>query len=242
MGVKLFCIRLQIVMMKFWVLALGAFSCGCAPSSHAFVPSATIANVRRDNISNSYINTKFIVLRESSDESGGTEWIKKSMGSEEGDDNASNASPSSPANQSPEFTSDEIEDMNQLILSLSKESDDTIRREKLDGILDKELSEDESLSNTKCAPKFAKLFQYSLDTVGQEIQTAARILADQQMKEEQESLDSLETDIDEDRGEVKKRVKSKEELQLWALIDMMVQSKTRVARHTGQLGSKGEFR
>jgi len=227
-------------MKFFWVLA-GVSCGGYTPSSHAFVPSATIAYVRRD-ISNSYINTKFIVLRESSDESGGTEWIKKSMGSEEGDDNASNASPSSPTNQSPEFTSDEIEDMNQLILSLSKESDDAIRREKLDGILDKELSEDESLSNTKCAPKFAKLFQYSLDTVGQEIQTAARILADQQMKEEQESLDSLETDIDEDRGEVKKRVKSKEELQLWALIDMMVQSKTRVARHTGQLGSKGEFR
>lgn len=232
-------------MMKFWVLA-GVSCGGYAPSSHSFVPSATIANVRRD-ISNSYINTKFIVLRESSDESGGTEWIKKSMGSKEGD-NAPNASPSSPANQSPEFTSDEIEDMNQLILSLSKESDDAIRREKLDDILDKELSEDESSSkNTKFGtdtpPKFAKLFQYSLDTVGQEIQTAARILAEQQIKEvEQESLDGLETDIGEDRGEVKKRVKSKEELQLWALIDMMVQSKTRVARHTGQLGSKGEFR
>lgn len=238
-------------MMKFWVLA-GVSCGGYAPSSHAFVPSATIANVRRDisnsyiNTSNSYINTKFIVLRESSDESGGTEWIQKSMGSKEGD-NAPNASPSSPANQSPEFTSDEIEDMNQLILSLSKESDDAIRREKLDDILDKELSEDESLSNTKFGtdtpPKFAKLFQYSLDTVGQEIQTAARILAEQQIKEvEQESLDGLETDIGEDRGEVKKRVKSKEELQLWALIDMMVHSKTRVARHTGQLGSKGEFR
>ena len=232
-------------MMKFWVLA-GVSCGGYAPSSHSFVPSATIANVRRD-ISNSYINTKFIVLRESSDESGGTEWIKKSMGSKEGD-NAPNASPSSPANQSPEFTSDEIEDMNQLILSLSKESDDAIRRKKLDDILDKELSEDESSSkNTKFGtdtpPKFAKLFQYSLDTVGQEIQTAARILAEQQIKEvEQESLDGLETDIGEDRGEVKKRVKSKEELQLWALIDMMVQSKTRVARHTGQLGSKGEFR
>ena len=231
--------------MKFWVLA-GVSCGGYAPSSHAFVPSATIANVRRD-ISNSYINTKFIVRRESSDENGGTEWITKAMGSEEGDDNASNASPSSPTNQSLEFTSDEIEDMNQLILSLSKESDDAIRREKLDDILDKELSEDESLSNTKFGtdtpPKFAKLFQYSLDTVGQEIQTAARILAEQQIKEvEQESLDGLETDIGEDRGEVKKRVKSKEELQLWALIDMMVQSKTRVARHTGQLGSKGEFR
>jgi hypothetical protein len=29
---------------------------------------------------------------------------------------------------------------------------------------------------------------------------------------------------------------------LWALIDMMVQSKTRVKMHMGSLGSKGKFR
>jgi len=47
---------------------------------------------------------------------------------------------------------------------------------------------------------------------------------------------------DGEDGERVARVKSQEELQLWALIDMMVQSKTRVKLHMGSLGSKGEFR
>lgn len=37
------------------------------------------------------------------------------------------------------------------------------------------------------------------------------------------------------------RIKSPEELQLWALVDMMVQSKTIVKKRNGELGSKGTF-
>ena len=43
---------------------------------------------------------------------------------------------------------------------------------------------------------------------------------------------SIETDV------MVRREKSEEDLQLWALIDMMVQSKTRVK---GSLGSLGKF-
>jgi hypothetical protein len=37
------------------------------------------------------------------------------------------------------------------------------------------------------------------------------------------------------------REKTQDELQLWALIDMMVQSKTIVKKESGELGSKGSF-
>ena len=55
--------------------------------------------------------------------------------------------------------------------------------------------------------------------------------------------DLVESENDESEGgERIERVKTEEELQLWALIDMMVQSKTRIKLHMGSLGSKGEFR
>ena len=74
------------------------------------------------------------------------------------------------------------------------------------------------------------------------MQAAAREVAAQQ-QQEQENLSLLYDKADDgEEGEMVMRVKSQEELQLWALIDMMVQSKTRVKLHMGSLGSKGEFR
>lgn len=152
-----------------------------------------------------------------------------------------------PSNNLPEFTPDEMKDMNELILSLSKVSDDDKRREKLAAFFDKELadaaqiaslddSDDDAL--TQEVPRFAKLFQASLDIVGEEVQTAAREVA----MEQQQNQDAAESNQSDDDGERVERVKSQEELQLWALIDMMVQSKTRVKLYMGSLGSKGEFR
>ena len=66
--------------------------------------------------------------------------------------------------------------MNEVILSLSKETDDEKRRERLAGILDSELAYDKNAGeevDTNESPRFAQLFQTSLDIVGQEIQTAA---------------------------------------------------------------------
>ena len=48
-----------------------------------------------------------------------------------------------------------------------------------------------------------------------------------------------EDELSTEDGEL--RMKSPDELQLWALVDMMVQSKTIVKRRNGELGSKGTF-
>lgn len=64
--------------------------------------------------------------------------------------------------------------------------------------------------------------------------------------EQQQNLSNIDDVNDPNNGneggDAVKRSKSPEELQLWALIDMMVQSKTRVKLHMGSLGSKGQFR
>ncbi|KAL9181311.1 hypothetical protein ACHAXT_010116 [Thalassiosira profunda] len=140
--------------------------------------------------------------------------------------------------------------MEQLICSLSKESDDDKRREKLAGILDKELSDASADDATKGeVPRFAQLFQVSLDTVGEQVQTAAREAALEKQQSDNGLVAALEGDADygkngegADGGDTIERRKSPEELQLWALIDMMVQSKTRVKLYMGSLGSQGEFR
>mmetsp|Transcript_50528 Transcript_50528/g.107630 ORF Transcript_50528/g.107630 Transcript_50528/m.107630 type:complete len:176 (+) Transcript_50528:327-854(+) len=175
------------------------------------------------------------------------------MGSEE---DASDNAPSQPNDLSPEFTQDEINQMDELILSLSKESDDNKRRDRLAGILDKELA-DASNSNNACAdgvlekavlgaeiPRFAKLFQLSLDSIGEKVQADAREVALEQQQRTLNNNDGVSDDAKDgnEEGHAFERVKSQEELQLWALIDMMVQSKTRVKLHMGSLGSKGEFR
>jgi hypothetical protein len=169
--------------------------------------------------------------------------------------------------------------MENLILELSLEKDDTIRRAKLSAIFDKvfELDVDDATTSSSStatadggdavsssdggsssneeereAPRFAQLFQYSLDNVGELVQSAAR--------EKAELLNSSNNSNDGDNGSsssieeadakqeesststTEGRVKSEEELQLWALIDMMVQSKTMVKMYMGSLGSKGVFR
>jgi hypothetical protein len=91
-------------------------------------------------------------------------------------------------------------------------------------------------------PRFAKLFQISLDAIGKRVQAAARELA---LEKQQQMADS--EDVNKAGNSIKvdnlvRQEKSKDELQLWALIDMMVQSKTRVKMHMGSLGSKGKFR
>ncbi|KAL7453969.1 hypothetical protein ACHAWC_005593 [Mediolabrus comicus] len=208
---------------------------------------------------------------------GGTEWIKNAMGTT----NANDDTPSSntPPPPSAPYTEDEIKTMENLILELSLEKDDTIRRAKLSAIFDKvfELDVDttttssstatadggdavsssdgsaSSIEEEREAPRFAQLFQYSLDNVGELVQSAAR--------EKAELLNSSNDSNDGDNGSSSRteeadakqqeesststtegRVKSEEELQLWALIDMMVQSKTMVKMYMGSLGSKGVFR
>lgn len=155
-----------------------------------------------------------------------------------GDPDKAPPSPPTPV----EFSTDEIQEMETLILDLSKEKDDDLRRQKLADILDKELvttteqasSDDSSeVILPQEVPRFAQLFQYSLDIVGENVQNAAREKA---MELNENSLHVIEdsTGTENVPGTGSDRIKSDEELQLWALIDMMVQSKTRVKLYMGR--------
>ena len=126
-----------------------------------------------------------------------------------------------------EFTRTEISEMEKLIESLSREADDNTRRKRLADMLDVELAADASN-----AESFTKLFQLSLDNIGERVQANARELALEKQQQEELKLadiynaDNVGNPIEADV--VVRREKSEEELQLWALIDMMVQSKTRI--------------
>ena len=131
---------------------------------------------------------------------------------------------------------------------------------KLAGIFDRELvdsstsvanntSGDNANVSYKKIPRFARLFQLSLDNVGEKVQTAAREKAlERQHNSNDEyvmakiNIQSYDGENENVGGDVIEQLKSPEELQLWALIDMMVQSKTRVKWYMGSLGSKGSFR
>lgn len=125
------------------------------------------------------------------------------------------------------FTRSEINEMETLIVSLSREADDITRRKRLADMLDVELAADASN-----AESFTNLFQLSLENIGERVQATARELAlEKQQQEELQLADIYHADnagnpIEDDV--VVRREKSEEELQLWALIDMMVQSKTRI--------------
>ena len=131
-------------------------------------------------------------------------------------------------------------------VSLSKESNDEKRREKLSNLLQKELESpaegDSTPATEPQVPRFAKLFQLSLDNVGERVQTAAREKAMARQEAEESSSNEAANEAKDGEEGVVERLKSEEELQLWALIDMMVQSKTAVKLHMGSLGSKGSFR
>ena len=169
------------------------------------------------------------------------------------EETASTPSSLPPAPKPLEFTTAEIEKMENLILDLSKEQNDDLRRQKLADILDKELEAAAAVSNasnntetegevisSQELPRFAQIFQYTLDIVGEKVQTAAREKA---IELNENSLHVIEDSSGENvPGTGSDRIKSDEEMQLWALIDMMVQSKTRVKLYMGSLGSKGAFR
>ena len=169
------------------------------------------------------------------------------------------------------FTQSEIHDMENLIVSLSQISDDALRREKMASLFDMELaaaaaaaaaaastaSNEDGFTSSggdgdeREVPRFAQLFQVALNTIGERVQASAREVASTIIATNDEDDDASMAERggvgDDDNSAVKlpqstMREKSQEEMQLWALIDMMVQSKTRVKLHMGKLGSKGEFR
>jgi flagellar hook-basal body complex protein FliE len=202
---------------------------------------------------------------------GGTEWIKDSIGTSNNNSSSSQPETSSPPSQRLEFSIVEVKEMEKLIIDLSKEQNDNKRRLRLADIFDKELAAAASVETTITAsssstvtttstpcndnnsggsgreiPRFAQLFQYSLDNVGEMVQNAAREKAAMDLGNYENNSSASEGNNTDSIGgsssSAEQRVKSEEELQLWALIDMMVQSKTRVKMYMGSLGSKGAFR
>lgn len=135
----------------------------------------------------------------------------------------------------------EIQEMEELILSLSLEPTDESRRERLVSVFD------EALSRPNGMPKeFADLFDQTLIVVGDRIKAELQQKAQEQalQAEEEEDDDNLQeksAEDDDDKPDGKKKVAFANQRQLWALVDMMVQSKTIVKKDSGELGSKGVF-
>lgn len=143
--------------------------------------------------------------------------------------------------------------MKDLIIDLSKEGTDDVRRSRLQAIIVQGLEEGD-------AETFSVLFQQALEAIGNEVQAEARELAMQRYEERdaaetinEEAVAASSSGDSNTNGEsspirVEKvnetsegTIKSPLETQLWALVDMMVQSKTMIKKAKGQLGSKGTF-
>ena len=117
--------------------------------------------------------------------------------------------------------------MEAVILALSQENKDEVRRESVRTLFEKELA---STSVGDASPRFAQVFGSALDNVGGEVQASARKRAE---AEQAKSPKGLTPDVvTEDAPYVPyvPREKTPDELQLWALIDMMVQSKMLVRK------------
>lgn len=123
-----------------------------------------------------------------------------------------------------------------LILSLSFDADDASRRNKLARLFEEKLQNRDDSSES-----FVHLFNQVLIIVGDRVRMEAATAAAAAAAAEKETTND---DVDEEElpsFPLPAQKKSQTELQLWALIDMMVQSKTLVRKAAGQLGSEGSF-
>jgi hypothetical protein len=138
-----------------------------------------------------------------------------------------------------EFTDAEVSEMESLILTLSKISADDSRRGRVAAIFEETFATDsshESISNQQLdAKRFCHLFDKVLIRVGDQVQQQAAAA-----KPLPSDVGAITSD-DDSSGASGERTKTKEELQLWALVDMMVQSKTIIKRASGELGKDGVF-
>jgi hypothetical protein len=142
--------------------------------------------------------------------------------------------------ESSESSEAEVQKMRDLILSLSLEPTDHDRRMRLKDVFH------EQLDRPNGTPKrFTDLFDQTLIFLGDELQAEAkkRYFEDQAAAQDKvEDAKAKEAEVVEpDEYFSIPREKTLEEMRLWALVDMMVQSKTIVKKLNGELGSKGTF-
>lgn len=149
-----------------------------------------------------------------------------------------------------EYSEEEVLDMTELIRSLSLEPTDHDRRTRVKEVFH------EALGRPNGSPqRFTTLFDKILIQYGEKVQNdakkkyfeeeekaAAAAAAAESSGEEKEETEPVSENTPEDEDvQPVIRVKTPEELQLWALVDMMVQTKTIVKKNNGELGSKGTF-
>lgn len=140
------------------------------------------------------------------------------------------------SNRATPFTAIEVQEMDSLILSLSLEPTDTSRRQRLASVFAEELAKAD-------CKRFADLFDQVLAIVGDRVQVNAKKKALAQQRDAAEEQDDSTREQDEKEndndGDFMGMGRSPEERQLWALVDMMVQSKTIAKKKFGELGNRG---
>lgn len=119
-----------------------------------------------------------------------------------------------------EFDSSQRDEVTSLIMRLSEEENDEVRRSNLSSLLRERLNQENSIE----AARFALLWDTTIIEIGSKVQEEARKKAEEtaasQSKEELINSDpEVSSNLDGTR------IKSAEELKLWAMIDMMIQSK-----------------
>lgn len=131
------------------------------------------------------------------------------------------------------YDESEVKEMEEMIISLSLEPTDDSRRERLKSIFD------DALAKPNGMPKhFSDLFDYALVIVGDRVKLEAQEHA---LKIQEQMASDNKDEETEDSEDASTQPAFPQQRQLWALIDMMVQSKTIVKRASGELGSKGTF-
>ena len=117
-----------------------------------------------------------------------------------------------------------LSEIKKKILSLSLEQNDEKRRSMISSIIDEKISQADS--------QFLQIWDETLIQVGSELQDEARRLAmnEKESVEDGYKESTVSNGTTPDVGEQKTANKSKEELQLWATIDMMIQSKTLIKK------------
>jgi len=136
-------------------------------------------------------------------------------------------------NASIECSESEANEIKELIHSLSLETDDETRRGKLASLLEEKLKQEDENNSAK----FAHLWDTTLIQMGEEIQNQARADAEKKsLTQDDDSgvansgkkyADEQSLPQDDDSGVSNGgKKKSAKELQLWAMVDMMIQSKS----------------
>lgn len=117
------------------------------------------------------------------------------------------------------------EEMKTLVLTWSQTQHDGVRRRRLEERFDREYA------NNITWDEFSNLFESTLKIIGSNVQ--------QEVKLNHENTSS--SSASKKASAAARAIKTEEQMQLWACVDMMIQSKTIIKRKNKMLGSKSIF-